>query len=180
MYHAIVEKKLRASFEEVNRGNLTAVVEQFAPEAEHWFSGEHALGGRRQGIAEIRAWYDRLGTVLPDLRFEITGVAVSGMPWNTVAMVEWVDHFRDPSGRPWSNQGVHVVRLGWGRIRSLHIFCDTVLITEALRVLADLGRPGAGATPIGTIASFTDAVSPAPAAPGANARADPGSWNSPS
>lgn len=155
IYHAIVRSKLKQSFEEVNRGNLDAVVAQFAPDAEHWFSGAHALGGRRQGTAQIQEWYDRLATVLPDLRFEITGIAVSGPPWRTVAAVEWVDHFTDPSGQAWSNQGVHVIHLAGGKITALHIYCDTELLARALTVLAEQGRPQAGAAPIGDSVPFT-------------------------
>lgn len=154
IYHTIVRSKLKASFEEVNRGNLDAVVAQFAPDAEHWFSGDHALGGRRQGTAQIQQWYARLGQVLPDLRFEITRIAVSGPPWRTVAAVEWVDHFTDPSGRAWSNQGVHVIDLVWGKIAALHIYCDTELLRTALGTLAEQGRSEAADAPIGQVTAF--------------------------
>ncbi|MEI2775688.1 MAG: nuclear transport factor 2 family protein [Tetrasphaera sp.] len=154
MYHTIVKQKLRSSFAQVNAGNLDAIVAQFTPDAEHWFSGDHALSGRRQGSAQIQQWYDRLGRVLPDLRFEITGISVSGLPNDTVAMVEWIDHFTDPAGAAYTNQGVHVVRLAWGKIRSLHIFCDTQVITAALGHLAEQGREEAAAEPIGTPTAF--------------------------
>lgn len=154
MYHTIVEKKLRHSFAELNRGNLQAIVDQFTPDAEHWFSGDHALAGRRVGTADIVAWYDRLGKVMPDLSFEICNVVVRGWPWRTVAMVEWVDSFTDPSGTRHSNQGTHVVHLAWGRITRLHIYCDTALLAGILADMAAHGRVQAAEAPIGSVEPF--------------------------
>ncbi|MGB3186515.1 MAG: nuclear transport factor 2 family protein [Ornithinimicrobium sp.] len=154
MYYSIVRSKLRASFEQVNQGNLSAVVAQFTGDAEHWFTGTHALGGRRQGTAQIRQWYKRLGVVMPDLHFDITGLAVNGMPWRTTAMVEWIDRFTDPDGNAYSNQGVHVIELRWGKISKLHIYCDTVLLCTALEHMAEQGRTEAAAELIGAPVPF--------------------------
>jgi len=149
MYHAIVRSKLRDSFAQVNKGNYDAIVRQFAPGAEHWFSGSHALAGHRTTPKEIQAWYERLATVLPDLRFEITNIAVQGWPWNTVAFVEWVDYLTDRTGQQYSNRGVHALRLAWGKIESLRIYCDTELLSEVLSTLGDQGVEEAVAAPIG-------------------------------
>jgi hypothetical protein len=46
MYHYVVRGKVRDSFEQVNKGNLAAIVRQFVPGSEHWFSGSHAMAGR--------------------------------------------------------------------------------------------------------------------------------------
>lgn len=154
MYHRIVERKLRSSFEQVNVGNLRAVVGQFAPDAEHWFSGSHALSGRRTNLDEIQSWYDRLAVVLPDLHFDIVAVTVRGLPWNTIAMVEWVDRFTDPQGRRYSNQGVHVVGIKWGKLTSLHIYCDTQLLATACAAIAEQQVVEAGAPPIGEQTPF--------------------------
>lgn len=151
MYHAIVRGKLRDSFDQVNAGNYRAIVAQFAPGAEHWFAGSHALAGRRSTPAQIREWYDRLAVLLPDLRFEITHVAVRGWPWNTTAFVEWVDHLTDREGRRYSNRGVHALRLSWGKITSLRIYCDTDLLQTVLHNLAGQGVTEASAPPIGEV-----------------------------
>ncbi|HET9871808.1 MAG TPA: nuclear transport factor 2 family protein [Propionibacteriaceae bacterium] len=152
-----MKRKLRHSFDEVNRGNLGAIVRQFSPDAEHWFSGSHGLSGRRDNIADISQWYDRLAVVLPDLKFEITAVTVSGWPWNTVAMVEWVDSFTDRQGYRYSNQGVHIIGLKWGKLTSLHIYCDTQKLSDACRALGEQGVKLATAPPIGAQEPFAAA-----------------------
>ncbi|MFE6866876.1 nuclear transport factor 2 family protein [Kitasatospora sp. NPDC057692] len=154
MYHAIVRRNLRKSFAEVDRGNYAAVVRQFAPGAEHWFSGGHALSGGRHGAEQIQRWYDRLAEVMPDLRFELKKVVAKGLPWDTVAFVEWVDHLTDREGNQYSNQGVHVVRIKWGRITELHVYCDTGLLEAVLERLGGQGVGEAVAEPVGEPGPF--------------------------
>ncbi|MFE7559036.1 nuclear transport factor 2 family protein [Kitasatospora sp. NPDC057500] len=149
VYHAVVRRNLRKSFGEVNRGNYGAIVRQFAPEAEHWFSGRHALSGARRRGEEIQRWYDRLAEVMPDLRFEVKKVVAKGWPWDTVAFAEWVDHLTDREGNRYSNQGVHVVRIKWGRITELHIYCDTELLERVLERIGGQGVGEAVAEPVG-------------------------------
>lgn len=151
----IVRRNLRKSFEAINEGNYAAIVRQFKPEAsEHWFSGTHALAGRRDTMAEIQQWYDRLAAVFPTLRFEITKMVVGGWPWDTVAMIEWIDHVSDRDGNKFSNQGVHVIRLRWAKVTELHVYCDTQLLADICRRIAGQGLPDAAAEPIGAKVPF--------------------------
>ena len=155
MYHAIVRRKLRASFDNINKGNYAAIVRQFATtDVEHWFSGSSALSGRRDTPEQIQEWYDRLASVFPDLRFEIDKLTVSGWPWDTVAVIEWVDFLSDLEGNGYSNQGVHVIRLKWGRVVELHIYCDTELLSRVCRALGSQGNAAAVAPPIGPTVPF--------------------------
>jgi ketosteroid isomerase-like protein len=135
----------------MSRGHHDVVVAQFTDDAEHWFSGSHALAGRRHGTDQIAAWHRRLGTVLPDLRMEVTDITVTGLPHHTVAMVEWVDHFTDPAGTAYSNQGVHVIHLRWGKIAALLILCVPTVLADALAKISEQGRAEASAAPIGTL-----------------------------
>jgi ketosteroid isomerase-like protein len=107
------------------------------------------LSGGRSDIQQIQEWYDRLAAVLPDLRFEIKKVASNGWPWNTIAFVEWVDHLTDRAGNHYSNQGVHVLRIKWGKIVELHIYCDTQLLASVCETLGTQGVEQALAAPIG-------------------------------
>ncbi|MBF6212883.1 nuclear transport factor 2 family protein [Nocardia puris] len=150
MYHYIVKQRLRDTFEQVNRGNYPAVVAQFAPTAEHWFSGDHALGGGRRGTADITRWYDRLATLLPDLAFTITDLAVAGGPWKTFATVRWTDSLTDREGTRYTNEGVHIIELRWGKVHGLWIYCDTVKLSAILETLAKQGVEDATAPPITT------------------------------
>ena len=114
----------------------------------HSFPGEHALGGTRTTLEATRRWYGRLARVLPDVRFEIRHIAVSGWPWRTVAAVEWSDSGTTADGQPFANQGVHVVTLRWGKVTRLQIYCDTGVLAEVCRRQAAQGIEEAAAAPI--------------------------------
>ena len=148
IYRYIVERKLRYAFEALNRGDHGPVLAAFSPDAEHVFFGQHALAGARHDMKTIVPWYARLKTVLPDLRFEIDSVLVRGMPWNTVALVTWRDSFSLRDGSLGANQGVHVLRLKWGKVTSLRIHCDTQVLADVLRRQSDLGVADAALPPI--------------------------------
>ena len=148
IYRMIVERQLRRAFDALNRGDCAPVLAAFARRVEHTFYGEHALSGTRSAPDSLRRWYERLGILLPDLHFDIDSVVVRGWPWNTVAMVEWRDRFTLRDGRRRGNQGVHVLRLRWGRVISLRIHCDTQKLEHVLDELRAQGVDEAGAAPI--------------------------------
>jgi ketosteroid isomerase-like protein len=148
VYHAIFRSRLLRAFRDLNEGNYDKIVAQFSPALEeHTFYGDHALGGTRRTLDATRAWYGRLARLLPDLKFEITQVAVRGWPWDTFAVVEWHDHFT-VDGKPVSNHGVHAFRFRWGRCVALRVHCDTQKLADALRRLAAAGNAEAMSPPI--------------------------------
>ena len=148
MYHWIVERRVRSLFARLSAGDLDYAASQFHPPCEHWFSGDSALGGTRSGTEAIQAWYRRLGTLLPDLEFEIRAVLVRGWPWNTTVTVEWRDRFTLPGGAPGSNAGVHVIGLRWGRAHRLAVYCDTGRLVGYLKSMSDAGIAEAAMAPI--------------------------------
>lgn len=149
MYHAIVEKRVRALFDAVNRGNAEPVIQAFAPKFEHSFLGEnHALGGSRRTAAATHAWYERLYRLLPDIQFDVGRVHVSGPPWNTMVLAEWKESNSGTDGVRTSNCGVHVLRLKWGRATQLVICPDTAGLKATLDRLAAAGNSEAHAPPI--------------------------------
>ncbi len=148
MYHAIVEKKLRGTFERLNAQDYGAVVALFGKRHEHSFPGDHPLGGTRRTLAATTRWYARLATVLPNVQFEILHIAVSGWPWRTTCAVEWTDHGTTADGAPFANQGVHMVTLSWGRVVRLQIYCDTEVLAAVCRRQYSLGIAEGGAAPI--------------------------------
>ena len=148
MYHFIVKQKLRRAFSDINAGRYDRIVPQFAANHCHTMYGNHALAGERITIASTTQWYGRLQRLLPDLRFHVRAVAVTGWPWNTVATVTWNDHFTLPDGSSGSNQGVHVFGLAWGRVTSLAVHCDTAKFEGYCRRMAETGREEAIAAPI--------------------------------
>jgi ketosteroid isomerase-like protein len=150
MYHGIVRAKLRRAFANINRGNYVPVAAEFRGRHEHVFYGLHALAGTRRAFADTQRWYQRLARIFPDLRFEISTVAVRGWPWNTVATVVWVDRFT-VNGAPDSNQGVHVFDIRWGRVTKLAVHCDTQKLADVLARKAEGGLAEAVAAPIETV-----------------------------
>ena len=148
MYHFIVKQKLRRAFRDINGGRYDRIVPQFAAAHRHTMYGNHALAGERTTITSTAQWYGRLQRLLPDLRFDVDAVAVTGWPWNTVATVTWNDHFTLPDGTAASNQGVHVFGLAWGRVTSLAVHCDTSKFEGYCRRMAEMGREEAVAAPI--------------------------------
>ncbi|NHF74055.1 nuclear transport factor 2 family protein [Paracoccus xiamenensis] len=138
MYHAIVKRRIRALFEAISRGDAEPVLDAFAAGGEHIFIGDdHALAGRRNNQASIRAWYDRLRQLTPDIRFELHRIDVAGTPWNTIASVEWTETNTATDGIPAQNKGVHVVHLRWGKMTRLLILTDTATLIDTLQRNAD-------------------------------------------
>lgn len=149
MYHAIVKRRLLNSFAALNRGNYPVITRQFSKDATHWFSGTgHPLAGLRRSQASIFAWYDRLARLMPDLRFDIEQVAVSGWPWRTVAMLSWSDALHDRVGKAYANRGVHLIQLRWGKVVDLQVYCDTEYLQGYFDALAQQGVAEASAAPI--------------------------------
>ena len=149
MYHAIVKRRLLNSFAALNRGDYQVITRQFSPDALHWFSGSgHPLAGTRRTLKGIFAWYDRLARLMPDLHFKIEHAAVSGWPWDTVAMLSWSDTLTDREGKPYTNRGVHLIRIRFGKVVELQVYCDTEYLKGCFAALQAQGVAEAGAAPI--------------------------------
>lgn len=152
MYHFVVRRKLRRSFRDINAGRYGPIVAQFAREHSHTMFGSHALGGQRRTLESTGQWYARLQRLLPDLRFSIQSMAVTGWPWDTRALVSWTDSFTLPDGSPGNNQGVHELRLAWGKVVSLEVHCDTARLEAYCARMNELGLAEAAAPPISDVA----------------------------
>ena len=148
MYHAVVRRRVQNLFDAINRGDAEPVLSGFAPKFQHCFLGDSALGGARTTLDSTRRWYQRLFRLLPDIRFELRKISVSGGPWNTLALIEWDETNSGTDGVRTHNRGVHVARLKWGRMTQLVICPDTVGLRETLDRLAAAGASEAHAAPI--------------------------------
>jgi ketosteroid isomerase-like protein len=148
MYHAVVRRRVRALFNAVNHGDAEAVLRRFARRFEHSFLGDHALGGSRRTPLATRQWYERLYRLLPDIRFDLTQISVSGGPWNTIVVIEWEETNSGSDGVRTYNRGIHVMHLRWGRATRLLICPDTVGLRATLDRLAAAGNTEALAAPI--------------------------------
>lgn len=143
MYHAIVKRRVKALFAAVSHGDAQPVLDALAPRFEHYFLGDHALGGSRTSLEKTRLWYARLYRLLPDIRFELRAIRVSGPPWNTLVCADWLESNSGTDGvRTWT-AGMHVVRLAWGKMTYVGIYPDTVGLATTLQRLASAGHADA-------------------------------------
>lgn len=148
MYHNIVRNKLSAAFDGLNAGNIQAVLKELGDQPEHFFIGEHALGGTRHTKASIEQWYERLLQIFPDIHFTLNEIQVYGSPWNTVGLVYWTETNSGTDGVRTQNTGLNVIRIRWGKVVSIRIYTDTNVLIKTLDRLAKAGNQLAKAAPI--------------------------------
>ena len=105
MYHAIVERKIRRAFADINAGRYEGIAAQFAHEHQHAMVGQHALGGQRSCLATTSAGTTGCNALLPGLHFDIDRVLVRGWPWRTWVVVSWRDSFALPTAHAAATAG---------------------------------------------------------------------------
>lgn len=148
MYHALIRRQLRGVFTRLNQGDYLPTVNAMADRFEHRFAGNHPMGGARHTREGLRLWFERLFRLTQRLDFSIQHVAVAGWPWDTTGTIEWIDNAVLADGGPYSNHGVHVVRLRWFRAVSIHANLDTAVWEAACARMAAAGISEAAAAPI--------------------------------
>ena len=148
MYHTLVKARVAATFDALNRGDFDPALAGMAARFEHVFAGRHAIGGVRHSREAMRRWFERLFRLNRQLHFDLKHIAVSGWPWNTTAVVEWTDGADLADGTSYLNSGVHIVRMRWGKIFSLHAYLDTAVWEAACARMALAGIAEANAAPI--------------------------------
>jgi ketosteroid isomerase-like protein len=148
MYHAIIRRRVKATFNALNRSDYAPALSGMADSFDHYFAGEHCLGGVRNNRGSMKAWFKRLFRLNKNLDFDLKHIAVSGTPWNTTVTVEWTDGATLANGLPYFNRGVHVVRMKWGKVTSLHAYLDTAVWIDACRSMQNDGIAEAAAAKI--------------------------------
>ena len=148
LYSAIVKTKIRQSFDQVNNQRWDELLGSIAPNVDHRFLGDHAVGGQRHDRETLRRWFERLGRVLPNLHLEIKNIWVKGPPWHTLVFVQWDGAATLLDGGPYRQHAIHVITLRWGKIHALDVFEDSQEIARALSVQAAAGLDEAAAEPI--------------------------------
>jgi ketosteroid isomerase-like protein len=143
----LIERRIRAIFDGLSRGDYTAAIDGLAPDVHHVFAGDHPLAGERHSRDAVRRWFERLFRLF-ELRFDVRGVFVSGPIWNAVVAVEWIAHVMPKAGAPYENHGAHIIRIRRGRVVYLHAYEDSQKVAEACRAMAAAGIAEAGASPI--------------------------------
>ena len=148
LYQAIVKRRIRQSFEDVNNHRWDELMRSIAPDVHHRFGGVHAIGGERHDRETLRRWFERLARVLPNLRLEIKEIWVEGWPWHTMVFVQWDGTATLLDGGGYSQHAIHVITLRWGKIAALDVFEDSQEVARALDAQAAAGLDEALAQPI--------------------------------
>ena len=146
-YKIILRRKIIDGFAAFSDGDYQPLLNLYADDAWQKFAGQHALGGERRGKERIAQWFERFVRLLPS-KFTIHDVYVVGGPWNTVATVQFEDRVQPSSGRAYTNHGVMIARVKWGKADKVYIYVDTQKISTALDDLAKDGVAEASASPI--------------------------------
>jgi ketosteroid isomerase-like protein len=148
MYHAIVKRIARKNFERVNQRDFQSLLKDCVPNVQHRFSGNHALGGERHTREALGRWLDRLARLGPEMRLSVGDVWVKGLPHNTTVIVRWTntDHLSD--GTAYTNHGVHIIRMRWGKVTGIDANEDSQAVAEWLKLQAAHGIEEASAPPI--------------------------------
>jgi ketosteroid isomerase-like protein len=148
MYHRIVAANVRKGFQAMSQGDYQQVIKQFSPDIYFSFSGDHAMGGERHGIAQVTAWFEQMYRLFPGIQFEILQVTVKGWPWDTVAVTQFRIHAMLRDGRAYTNDGMQFLRIRWGRIVEDRVFEDTYKLVTELRRMGEQGVSEAVSTPV--------------------------------
>lgn len=70
----MIESRVRAGVEAINRGDLDAVLVDWADDAVLVYPGEVSASGEIAGKEAIRAWLEGWRAAFPDLEFTIIGI----------------------------------------------------------------------------------------------------------
>jgi ketosteroid isomerase-like protein len=139
-YHYFVKNKVKKSFQLVNEHQYDELLKSVSNKTlEHSFAGDHALGGKRHDKESFKKWLVRLGTVLPDLKIEITDIQVKGNLFKTMAIVRWTATCTLLNGEPYVNHGVHFITLKWGKLVKIDVYEDTKTVSHGLEVQFESG-----------------------------------------
>jgi ketosteroid isomerase-like protein len=129
MYKTIVRGQVRKAYARISEGDFESVFKSFHDDIRFQMIGDHHLGGERHGIEQVRAWFDEVRRLFPDLRLEPQDVVVSGGPWNT----RIATRFRVSSEQAgYENVGMQYLRLRWGKAVEDRLYEDTQVLDAAV------------------------------------------------
>lgn len=140
IYSRVIEKIVRKTILAVQNHDYQEVLKGVSStNLTHRFAGPNTLGGIRHDKEALGRWFKRVGTALPNLKFEVTRVLVQGGPWNTTVIARWVATCNLENGEPYVNPGIHVIKLRWSNAYDFDVYEDTFVVTDTLEKQAKSG-----------------------------------------
>lgn len=146
-YKIVLKRKIINGFNALNRGGYQPVTALFADNVHYWFSGVSAVGGERHSRKACEAWFVRLLKLLPS-QFSIQNMQITGMPWATTVVTRFQDVVTPQLGAHYTNDGIQVICIRWGKAVSVRTYVDTLKVNNALKYMADNGVTEAAVKPI--------------------------------
>ncbi len=139
-YHYIIKGFVRKNFNCIQEHRYDEVLNGVSSkQLEHTFAGDNCLGGTRRDKESLKRWFKRVGTVLPDLKFEVTDIQVKGTPANTLVIARWTATCNLLNGDPYLNKGVHFITLKWGKAVMFDVYEDTQTVSNGLELQFQAG-----------------------------------------
>jgi ketosteroid isomerase-like protein len=132
MYKTIVASQVRKAYRHISAGDFDAVTGSFGDDIRFQMMGDHHLGGERRGIEQVRAWFEEVGRLFPDLWIAPLAVIVSGWPWDTRIATRFRVSASLDGGGTYENEGMQFLRLRWGKAVEDRLFEDTQVLDEAI------------------------------------------------
>ena len=124
MYRWIVGRIARRLIGQVVAGRPESALRMAAPDIRSVFPGDSSFAADYRDRASFAEWVRRFAALRPD--YVVDDVIVTGPPWNTrVAM-----RFQDRIGTDYENQGMHYLKMRWGKLIHDEVFLDTKAIVE--------------------------------------------------
>ena len=117
----------------LNRDQFEPMLREFPAGFKLYFPGLPKNKGPHFNLEDSINLYRRIFQLFPDLAFEVKDILVGGWPNNTRVCVKWACRATGKDGMPYTNQGVHIFYLRWGKVTGLDIYCDTQSIAAATR-----------------------------------------------
>lgn len=119
MYAWLVGRMIRRGYQQAVAGNPKMLLTLAADDVEFVFPGRNSFGGTLRGKEPVKAWMGRFAALAPE--FLIHDVVVSGPPWALRVGVR----FSDAIGDDYRNEGMEYLRIQWGKLTQVQVFCDT-------------------------------------------------------
>jgi ketosteroid isomerase-like protein len=148
MYGWIFKQQIRQGFQNISRANFDEVLKVFAPDIHFQFVGDHAIAADVHNREKVKAWFERVHRLFPDLKVTPRHIRVTGWPWDVTAITHFDVQATLPGNSPYKNQGIQILRIRWGKIVDDYLIEDTQLLTSALSQIADAGNGEARAVAV--------------------------------
>ena len=114
----IAKKKVRASFECLNRGDLNAFLRNWSEDAMFIYPGDFSVSGTMEGKAAIDEWFQKMLAQFPEINFTIKNVCVKNIfafGGTNVIAAEWDVALTTRDGKDYQNSGVTMITLKKGK-----------------------------------------------------------------